>query len=245
MPSLVAGAANLPHDAAPTTGSITMEAEFILNAELRSDKGKGASRRLRHANKVPAILYGGDGESTSLTLDHNEILQRLRHEAFYSHVLTVKMPGRQEKAILRDLQRHPSKQQILHVDLQRVSEAEAIHVHVPLRFTGADVSPGVKQSGGVVSHQMVEVEVECLPADLPEFIEVDLSDLELGGAIHLSELKLPEGVSVVELMHGAEHDQPVTSIHARRTAAEPAPAAAAPGTEQQSPAAGGTKPEAS
>jgi len=115
---------------------------------------------------------------------------------------------------------------------------------VPLRFTGADVSPGVKQSGGEVSHQMVEVEVECLPAVLPEFIEVDLSDLQLGDAIHLSELKLPKGVAIVELMHRAEHDQPVTSIHARRTAAEPAPGAAAAGTEQQAPE-GGAKPEGS
>jgi large subunit ribosomal protein L25 len=244
MPSLVAGAANPPRDAAPTTGSMTMEDEFILNAELRSEKGKGASRRLRRANKVPAILYGGGGEPTSLTLDHNEILQRLRHEAFYSHVLTVKMPDRQEKAILRDLQRHPSKPRILHMDLQRVSEAEAIRVHVPLRFTGSDAAPGIRQSGGVVSHQMVEIEVECLPATLPEFIEVDLSDLQLGEAIHLSELKLPKGVAIVELMHGAEHDQPVTSIHARRTAVEPAPTAAEAGTEQQTPA-GGAKPEGS
>ena len=220
-----------------------MEDEFILNAELRSEKGKGASRRLRRANKVPAILYGG-GEPTSLTLDHNEILQRLRHEAFYSHVLTVKMPGRQEKAILRDLQRHVSKPRILHMDLQRVSEAEAIRVHVPLRFNSADVAPGVKQGGGVVSHQMVEVEVECLPAVLPEFIEVDLSALQLGEAIHLSELKPPKDVAIVELMHGAEHDQPVTSIHARRTAAEPEPAAAEAGAEPQA-SAGSTKPEAS
>ncbi len=224
-----------------------MEAEFVLNAEPRSDKGKGASRRLRRANKVPAILYGGDTEPEALALDHNEILQRLRHEAFYSHILTVAVGGRREKAILRDLQRHPSKPQILHMDLQRVSETEAIRVHVPLHFVGGDIAPGVKQSGGVVSHQMVEVEVECLPADLPEFIEVDLSGLQLGEAVHLSELKPPKGVAIVELMHGAEHDQPVASIHAPRTAAVEAeteqPAEGAEGAAEQP--AGGAKPEAS
>lgn len=224
-----------------------MKTSFDLVADPRDGvQGKGASRRLRRANKVPAILYGGDAEPTSLSLDHSEILQRLRHEAFYSHILTVKLSGRQEKAILRDLQRHPSKPQILHMDLQRVSETEAIRVHVPLHFTGGDVAPGVKQGSGVVSHQMVEVEVECLAADLPEFIEVDLSGLQIGEAVHLSEVKPPKGVQLVELMHGTEHDQPVASIHAPRTAAEPeaTAAAGAEGAAEAAPA-GGAKPEAS
>ncbi|HQU17059.1 MAG: 50S ribosomal protein L25/general stress protein Ctc [Chromatiales bacterium 21-64-14] len=226
-----------------------MAVEFELNAEVRSDKGKGASRRLRRTDKVPAILYGGGTESLPLVLDHNEVLRRLRHEAFYSHILTVKVAGREEKAILRDLQRHASRLQILHMDLQRVSETEVIRVHVPLHFTHADIAPGVKQSGGVVSHQVSEVEVECLPKDLPEYIEVDLSQTQLDQTIHLAELTLPEGVALVDLMHGADHDQPVVSIHLPRTAVEPEPAAAAaaagaPATGA-APPAGDTKPQAS
>jgi large subunit ribosomal protein L25 len=186
---------------------------FELSAELRADKGKGASRRLRRAKKVPAILYGVGVEPLALSVDHEELLQHLDHEAFYSHVLTVKIADNQvEKAVLRDLQRHPSKAQVMHLDLQRVSERDAIKMHVPLHFVGEDQAPGVKQ-GGIVSRQLIEAEVSCLPKDLPEYIEADLASLGIGDTIHLSDLKVPAGVELVALAHGPEHDLPVVTIH--------------------------------
>jgi large subunit ribosomal protein L25 len=197
----------------------------VLHAEPRNDMGKGASRRLRRTNKVPAILYGAGAEPQPLTLDHDELIRSLEHEAFYSHILTVKIGGQEQKAILKDLQRHPYRALIQHMDLQRISESEKIRVHVPLHFLGEDVAPGVKTGGGLVSHHLMEVEVECYPRHLPEFIEVDVSALNLGEAIHLSGLKLPEGVVLVELSHGPEHDQTVVSIHKPRAAEAEAPAA--------------------
>lgn len=195
-----------------------MSIDFALNAEPRTDKGKGASRRLRGAGRVPAILYGENKESLPLALNHNELLRSLEHEAFYSHVLTVNIDGKAEKAIVRDLQRHPAKPQILHVDLQRVSEDHEIRVVVPLHFVNESMAHGVKQQGGAISHLVTEVEVSCLPAKLPEFIEVDLTELHLNEAIRLSDLQLPEGVALVELTHGAERDLPVVSIHPTRGA---------------------------
>lgn len=190
---------------------------FELTAELRSDTGKGASRRLRRANRVPGIIYGMGKEPTPVAFSHDELQRALQHEAFYAHVLTVKLGDQSEKAVLRDVQRHPAKPLILHIDLQRVSESEKIRVHVPFHFLGADVAPGVKQGGGMVFHAMVDAEVECLPKDLPEFINVDVSNLNLGESIHLSEIKLPEGVVFVELAHG--HDPVVVTIHGGRMAA--------------------------
>ncbi len=191
--------------------------DFVLHAEPRVDLRKGASRRLRRQGKIPAILYGGGKAPEPLTLDHDAIFHNLENEAFYSSILTVRVGGVDQKAVLKDLQRHPAKAVIMHVDLQRVDESHAIRVHVPLHFVNEDMAPGVKK-GGVVSHLMVEVEVECLPQHLPEFIEVDLSGLDVGESIHLSELALPEGVRSVELMHGPEHDLAVVSIHPSRTA---------------------------
>ena len=193
-----------------------MAETFELNAETRSDKGKGASRRLRRTGVVPAILYGGGGEATALTLNHNELSLHLAHEAFYSHILTVKVDGKAEKAVLKAVQRHPAKPVILHIDLLRVSETEKIRMRVPLHFVGEDVAPGVKTAGGSVSHQRVDVEVFCLGKDLPEFIEVDLSAMELGDVLHLTDLKVPAGVELTELAHGADHDLPVVNIHAKR-----------------------------
>jgi len=198
-----------------------MQETFELEAELRSDAGKGASRRLRRAGKVPAILYGGAADPVRLSVPHNELEKHLEHEAFYSHVLTVKFDGKAEKAILRDVQRHPAKPFITHIDLQRVSATETIRMQVPLHFLNEETAVGVKQQGGIISHVMTEVEVSCLAKDLPEYIEVDVADLKVGEAIHRSELKLPSGVELVELMHGgAEHDQPVVNIHMPRRAAE-------------------------
>jgi len=195
---------------------------FEIEAESRSDMGKGASRRLRRDGKVPAIMYGGDEEPQSISLLHSEVLKRLDHEAFYSHILTVNVDGKASKAVLRDMQRHPSKPVIMHMDFQRVDENKPIRVHVPLHFIGEDVAPGVKTGGGMVSHEMIEVELEVLPRNLPEFIEVDISGLNVGDSLHLTDLKLPEGGSLVELARGESHDLPVVSIHARRGGGEEA-----------------------
>jgi large subunit ribosomal protein L25 len=188
---------------------------FEIEAESRSDMGKGASRRLRRDGKVPAIMYGGDENPQSISLLHSEVLKRLDHEAFYSHILTVNVDGKASKAVLRDMQRHPSKPVIMHMDFQRVDENKPIRVHVPLHFIGEDVARGVK-AGGMVSHELIEVEMEVLPHNLPEFIEVDISDLNVGDSLHLTDLNLPESGSLVELARGEGHDQPVVSIHARR-----------------------------
>jgi large subunit ribosomal protein L25 len=203
-----------------------MAVSFELNAEPRNDMGKGASRRLRRAGQVPAILYGGDQQPQSLTLNHNQLLRSLEHEAFYSHILSVKVGATETRAVLRDLQRHPSKPYILHVDLLRVSATEKLRMHVPLHFMGEDIAPGVKLGGGMVMHELIEVEVECLPQNLPEFIEVDVSGLEVGDSLHLSDLKMPEGVMLVELARGEDHDLGVVSIHARRGGGDEEEAAA-------------------
>ncbi|MEJ2345827.1 MAG: 50S ribosomal protein L25/general stress protein Ctc [Gammaproteobacteria bacterium] len=195
-----------------------MQESFELIAEVRADTGKGASRRLRRANRVPAILYGGHGDTVPLTLVHNELLRHLEHESFYSHVLTVKFDGKAEQAVLRDVQRHPSKPVVLHIDLMRVSAEEQLRMQVPLHFVNEEACFGVKQQGGVVSHLMTDVEVACLPKALPEFIEVDVADLKAGESIHLSELKLPADVELVALSYGAEYDQPVVSVHMPRGA---------------------------
>lgn len=192
---------------------------FVLEAEVRTDLGKSASRRLRRMDKVPAILYGAGKEPTSLSVDHNPLLHKLENEAFFSHILTVKVGGKEENAILKDLQRHPSKPIVLHMDLLRVSMSEKIRVHIPLHFINEEQSPGVKE-GGLVTHSMTETEIICMPKELPEFLEVDLSSLGLDGIIHLTDIKLPAGVEIVELTHGEGHDQPVASIHMPRAAKE-------------------------
>ncbi len=207
-----------------------MSVNFELAADVRSDLGKGASRRLRHTNKVPAVLYGAHKEPAYLLLNHDDVVKRLEHESFYSHILTLKVNGKSERAVLKDLQRHPSKPRVMHMDFQRVSETEKLRMHVPLHFINADTAPGVKQSGGIVSHVLIDVEIICLPKDLPEFVEVDLAHLELGHAVHLSDLKLPAGVQLTALLH--DDDQPVASIHLPRAAIEESAAApVAPVTE--------------
>lgn len=192
-----------------------MAISFELNAEPRTESGKGASRRLRRTGKVPAILYGGDKDPQSLTLEHNQLLRNLEHEAFYSHILTINLDGKQMPAILRDLQRHPSRPVVLHVDLQRVNMSEKLKAHVPLHFKGEDESAAVK-AGGLVSHELIDVLVECMPKDLPEFIEVDITNMEVGDSIHLSQLTVPAGVTLVELARGEDHDLAVVSMHAKR-----------------------------
>jgi large subunit ribosomal protein L25 len=201
-----------------------MKTSFELVAELRDDQGKGASRRLRRSGKVAAILSGGREEPRALALDHTKLLQMLDNERFYSTLLSLKVGSEKQAAVLKDLQRHPFKNQVVHIDFQRVRDDEKIRMRIPLHFVNEATSTGVKQQGGVVSHLRNDVEVLCLPKDLPEYIEVDLQEISRGQIIHLSELKLPEGVELPELIHG--HDAPVVSCHAQR-AEEAAPAAEA------------------
>ncbi len=196
-----------------------MSESFVVEAEPRTDLGKGASRRLRREGKVPGVIYGAGKEPTSISLEQLVLQHQLENEAFFSHILTVKVGKDEEQAILKDLQRHPSKPFILHVDLQRVSAKEKIRVHVPLHFLNEETAPGVK-AGGLVSHNITEVEVSCLPKDLPEYLEVDLGSLELEDVVHLSEIPLPKGVELVELSHGEGHDQSVITIHLPRGAKE-------------------------
>ncbi len=203
-----------------------MKTSFELVAEFRETQGKGASRRLRHDGKVPAILYGGHTAARALTLSHQKLLIMLDNERFYSTILNLKVGDQSQAAILKDVQRHPYKNAIVHVDFQRVEENEKIRISIPLHFTGAAVSPGVKSQGGIVSHMRNEAEVSCLPKDLPEFIEVDISGLSLNESIHLSQLKIPPGVVLVEL---AKEDAAVVAIHSPR-AEEPEPTAAAAAT---------------
>ena len=189
---------------------------IVLNAELRTDTGKGASRRLRHANKLPAIVYGAGKEPQSLTLEQKDVQYQLQNEAFYTQVLELNVGGKSQEVLLRDLQHHPYRQDILHMDFQRVDAAKEVHVNVPLHFVNEDVSVGVKQEGGAISHIVTEVEVVCLPKDIPEFIEVDLSDMHMGDILHVSDLKMPAGVEVLALKQGEEHDTAIATIHVRK-----------------------------
>ena len=191
-----------------------MTETFELKADPRSDLGKGASRRLRRAGKVPAILYGGGQESLPLLLDQMDLINQMQNEAIYSHILTLNIDGRTESAVLRDIQRHPFKPTLVHLDFLRVSADRKLRAHIPLHFLNESASKGVKQQGGVVSHALIDIEISCLPKDLPEFIEVDLADLGMGETIHLSQVLLPPGVELANhIAPGSEHDAIVASIH--------------------------------
>jgi len=201
--------------------------QFELNASKRTLQGSGASRRLRRAAKVPGIVYGGTAGATMIELDHNDLLLSLRKEAFHSSVITLKLEGANETVLLRDAQMHPYKALVLHVDFQRIDATHAIHQKVPLHFINADLAPGVKLSGGTVSHALNEIDVTCLPQDLPSFIEVDLKDLAGGQSLHVSQLSFPKGVKPVT--HGSD-DPVVVAITVKK-------AAAAEGEEEAAPAA--------
>lgn len=229
-----------------------MRISFTIGADFRDAQGKGASRRLRHVGKVPAILYGGHKEPRTLVLDQQNLLTMIADERFYSSIVQLKVGETTQAAIIKDIQMHPARNVVVHVDLQRVVETEKIRIHVPIHFKGASISPGVKLQGGVVSHRMSDVEVSCLPKDLPEFLEMDLSQMNLNETKFLADVPLPQGVAIAELGHG--RNSPVVSIHAPR-AEEPEPVAeaaavapvegaaavAAPGA---APAAPGTAPAA-
>ncbi len=189
---------------------------FEVNATARTTRGTGANRRLRQQGKIPAVLYGTSKETLSLTLVANELNKQLKNESFYSKVLTINIDGQSEQAILKDLHRHPSTSYVLHADFQRVSETEKLHMEIPLHFINEDRCPGIKESGGLLSRQMTEVEIRCLPKYLPEFIEVDLSQLRLNDVVHLSDLKLPPEVEIVALIQGTEYDSTVATVQLAR-----------------------------
>lgn len=210
-----------------------------IKVERREDEGKGASRRLRRAGKVPAIVYGGTQVPASIQLNHEEVWLAQQNEWFYSSLLDLDLDGQIQKVLLRDLQRHPYKQLILHLDFQRVNENEALSAAVPLHFVGEENSPAGKAADVVVTHELNEVTIECLPKDLPEFIEVDLSALDVDQVVHLSDLKLPAGVSIPQLKLGEEHDLPVAIAKVAEVEAEPEPAPEATGETPAAPAAEG------
>ena len=199
-----------------------MRISFSFGADPRGSQGKGASRRLRHAGKVPAILYGGHKDAQPLVLDQQNLLTMIGDERFYSSIVQLKIDGTTQEAIVKDVQMHPARNVVVHVDLQRVIENEVIRLHLPIHFRGESVSPGVKTQGGIVSHMRTDIEVSCLPKDLPEFLELDLSDMSLNETKFLADIPLPPGVTIPELAH---RNTPVVSIHAPR-AAEPEPVAA-------------------
>jgi large subunit ribosomal protein L25 len=194
-----------------------MSNAFELNATVRADLGKGASRRLRRlAEMVPAIIYGEGKAPVNISIPHKDIQKALTNEAFYSHIITLHVDGKPEQVVIKALQRHPAKPRIMHADFQRVSADRAIVVAVPLHFINEDKCKGVKIGGGSIIKALNELQISCLPKDLPEFIEVDLSDLGLGEAIHISQIKLPKGVSSVDLAHGHDSDNSVVSVLAPR-----------------------------
>jgi large subunit ribosomal protein L25 len=194
--------------------------EHKITATSRKDEGKGASRRLRHAGQVPAIVYGGHADPVSIQLEHERTWLVSQQEWFYASILSLEIDGKAEQVLLRDMQRHPFKQRIMHMDFQRVSANEAIRVAVPLHFLNAEKSPAGKSAGVVITHELNEVHVSCLPADLPEFIAVDLSELKAGDTIHLSQVQLPKGVEVPELRLGPDHDVAVAVARLARTETE-------------------------
>jgi len=203
--------------------------QIEIKAAKRALKGTGASRRLRRAGAVPGIIYGAGKEPVSIELNHKDLFHQFRHETFHASILSLDLDGKKEQVLIRDYQMHPFRNEIQHIDFQRVSQTEKIHVKVPLHFVNGDIAPGVKTAGGIVAHILTEVDVSCLPKNLPEFIEVDLANLEAGHTIHLSEIKLPKGVEFVQLAHG--NDAAVATIAKPRGAVaeeEEVVAAAAP-----------------
>jgi large subunit ribosomal protein L25 len=194
-------------------------------ANARTEQGSGASRRLRRAGKVPGIIYGGKGVATPIQIDHNPLFHAVRVEAFHSSILDMELDGASEKVLLRDIQWHPYKQQVMHIDFQRVAADQKIQLRVPLHFVNQETSPAVKLSAAIVSHVMNEVEVSCLPADLPSFIEIDLANLEVGKSVHLNDVSFPAGV--VPVLAGKENPVVVRATMPGAAEEEPAPAAPA------------------
>jgi len=181
-------------------------------AEIRTNKGKGASRRLRLENKIPAIVYGGEKDPVSLSLKHNEFTKSIENASFFSQLITLSIEGKEECVVLKDIHRHPYKAVVIHVDFQRVSDDVALKIMVPLIFVGEDDAPGI-QDGGLISRHLTTIEVECLPKDIPEVLEIDVSAMGLEELLHLSNIHLPEGVALVALKYGAKFDAPVAALY--------------------------------
>ncbi|MBA1146215.1 50S ribosomal protein L25/general stress protein Ctc [Ectothiorhodospiraceae bacterium WFHF3C12] len=196
-----------------------MSVELKLDAEKRTDKGKGASRRLRRAKQLPAVLYGAGKEAVAIQVQEEQVLRLLREETFFSQIIDIKLGKQTEQALLKDMQRHPFKPLVSHLDFQRIKAGEKLTTHIPIHFLNEDKAKGVKE-GGVIHHDMIEVEIECLPQDIPEFLEVDVLELEIGDSVHLSQVSVPEGVAIPSLSNDPEQDPTVVSIHAPRVTAE-------------------------
>jgi len=195
--------------------------DFKLSAKSRDVSGKGASRRLRREEgAVPAIVYGANKKPQQITVEYKELIKHLEHESFYSHIIELDVDGKTQDVILKDLQRHPAKAAIYHADFLRVSKTKKLRAKVPVHFVNEANSIGVKQQGGVVTHNLTELEISCLPANLPEYLEVDLAEIEIGGIVHISDIKLPKGVESVDLSHGSDHDHAVATIIKPRGTAE-------------------------
>tara|TARA_R110000772_G_scaffold64210_1_gene143611 strand:- start:1975 stop:2607 length:633 start_codon:yes stop_codon:yes gene_type:complete len=196
-----------------------MSSDYTVSATVRADVGKGASRRLRRLEgEIPAIVYGGEKAPQMLNLIHKDLIRLLNDEAFYTSILTLDVDGQKESVVLKDLQRHPAKLRVLHADFLRVNADTPITLHVPLHFLNEDTCVGVKLQGGNITHAATDIEVQCLPKDLPEFIEVDMAKIETGTTLHISDLVLPAGVSSTALALGEDHDQAIATVHAPRGA---------------------------
>jgi len=194
-----------------------MSDKIELVAEHRTDLGKGASRRLRKSGLIPAIIYGADAEPVAITLEHDKFLHSLENEAIYTQIISLKVgKDKKEDVILRDLQRHPFKNRVLHADFQRIDKKKMLHVTVPVHFINEETCYGVKMQGGLLNRLVNEIEIVCLPGNLPEYLELDVADLKLDESLHLSDIKLPEGVQIVALTHGEDHDTGVAAVHKTR-----------------------------
>lgn len=213
-----------------------MAEQIVIRAERREALGKGASRRLRRlGDKAPAILYGGGVDPVPLAIAYRELGRAMQQEAFFSQVLHVQVEDKTQACVLRELQRHPATERVQHIDLLRIREDVAMHLHVPIHFVNEDRCVGVKLGGGRLTHNLIEVEVRCLPKDLPEAIDVDVEALDVGDSLHLSDLKLPQGVEIPALALGADHDTPVVGVTARRGGVEEEVAEEAEATDEDAP----------
>jgi large subunit ribosomal protein L25 len=213
-----------------------MSTDFTLHAKGREDTGKGASRRLRRlAGEIPAIVYGGKKAATQISLSQKDVTKALENEAFYSHIISLDVDGKSEDVIIKDLQRHPAKAFVMHMDFFRVSKTTKLQTRAPLHFINEEACVGVKLGGGLIAHSMTDLEISCLPKDLPEYIEVDMADIEIGQTVHLSDIKLPKGVESVALSHGDDHDLPVAAVNKPKAVEEISDEAPeAPETEEDS-----------
>ena len=196
-----------------------MSTNFVINARSREDTGKGASRRLRRqSGEVPAIIYGGKKHAEKISILHKDITKALENEAVYSSIISLAVDGKAEDTIIKDIQRHPAKQVILHLDFLRVSKTTKLQTRVPLNFLNEDICIGVKMGGGLIAHTMTDIEVSCLPKDLPESIDVDMEQVDVGQIVHLSDIKMPSGVDSVSLSQGAEYDLTVATVNKQKAA---------------------------